>query len=110
LVTRNIGRDQGLVSGCECSHRRHKRPAEQPVFYGTSRKLEIYATDAYELKSSAQKGFPKRHSPSEKPPQNRRDLPDDLSVGAIPELLRANPASWIAMNDEIAFIEGATTA
>ena len=106
----HIGHHPGLGSGFECSHRRHKRPAEQPVFFGTSRKLEIYATDAYEPKSSAQNGFPKRHSLSKKPPQNRGDLSDDLGIGAIPELLRANCASWIAMNDEIAFIEGATTA
>jgi hypothetical protein len=43
-----------------------------------------------------------------KPPQNCGDLPDDLSVGAILELLRADCAPRIAMNDEIAFIERAT--
>ncbi len=51
-----------------------------------------------------------RDNPSKKPPQNRGDLPNDLSVDAIPELLGADGASWIAMNDEIAFIESATAA
>ena len=51
-----------------------------------------------------------RDNPSKQPPQNRGDLPNDLSVDAILELLGADGASGIAMNDEIAVIECATAA
>jgi len=51
-----------------------------------------------------------RDNPSKKPPQNRGHLPNDLGVDAIPELLLADGASWITMNNEIVFIESRTAA
>jgi hypothetical protein len=48
-------------------------------------------------------------NPLKEPPENRGDLPDNLSVYAIPESHGADRASWIAMNDEIRFIKSATT-
>lgn len=48
--------------------------------------------------------------PSKKPPHDRRDLANDLSVDSILELLRTYGASGIAMNGETGSVESATTA
>jgi hypothetical protein len=100
-----VGVRIGDIKGQERSRSSSEHEGNSRFRRGRSKNLR----EAKELKSSAYERFPKRVGSSKKPPQNRGDLPDDLSVGAIPELLRANCASWIAMNDEIAFIESATT-
>lgn len=85
---------------------------DAPAVLRSVRKLDL-RSEIVEVASRREAGFVKasvrnRDSPSKKPPQNRGNLPDNLSIGAIPKLLRAYSSSWIAMNDEIAFIESAT--
>jgi len=63
-----------------------------------------------ERKGSFRSGRSRPEQPSKKPPQNRGDLPDDLSVDAISEVLVACGTSWIAVKDEIAFVQSATAA
>ena len=37
----DIGDTKGWARGYECSHRRHKRPREELLFFGTRREFEI---------------------------------------------------------------------
>ncbi|SRR5579883_152483 len=54
-------------------------------------------------------GVRARVNPSRKPSQNRRDLPDDLGVGPVPEMLCAERAARMGINGEFALMQGAAT-